>query len=52
MTLSTSPANEALAPIAGFGRSRGGQSINLVDWPEMRAMADAIRTGTMNSYAR
>ncbi len=40
------------APIAGFGRSRGGQSINLVDWPEMRAMADAIRTGTMNSYAR
>lgn len=40
------------APIAGFGRSRGGQSINLVDWPKMRAMADAIRTGRMDSYPR
>ena len=38
------------APIAGFGRSRGGQAINLTDWPSMRAMADAIRTGTMASY--
>lgn len=40
------------APIAGFGRSKGGQSINLVDWPKMRAMAEAIRTGTMGSYPR
>lgn len=40
------------APVAGFGRSRGGQSINLVDWPRMRALADAIRTGAMGSYAR
>lgn len=39
------------APIAGFGRSRGGQAINLVDWPKMRQMSEAIRTGTMHSYA-
>ena len=38
------------APISGFGRSRGGQSINLVDWPRMRSMADAIHNGTMASY--
>ena len=38
------------APISGFGRSRGGQSINLVDWPRMRSMADAIHNGTMAAY--
>lgn len=35
------------APIAGFSRSRGGQAINLVDWPKMRATADGIRHGTL-----
>lgn len=38
------------APIAGFGRSRGGQAINLVDWPKMRSMADGIKNGTLASY--
>ncbi|HHU38199.1 MAG TPA: LCP family protein [Propionibacterium sp.] len=38
------------APISGFGRSRGGQAINITDWPRMRSMANAIRTGTMASY--
>lgn len=38
------------APIAGFGRSAGGQAINLTDWPKMRAMAGAIRDGSMASY--
>ncbi len=40
------------APIAGFGRSRGGQSINVVDWSRMRAMADGIHNGTLASYPR
>ena len=38
------------APIAGFGRSNGGQAINLVDWPKMKELADAIHAGTMSSY--
>ena len=32
-------------------RSRGGQAINLVDWPKMRSMASAIHNGTMASYS-
>lgn len=40
------------APLAGFGRSRGGQAINLVDWAKMRSMAEAINSGRMDTYAR
>ena len=40
------------APITGFGRSAGGQSINLVDWPKMKQLATHLRDDTMDQYPR
>lgn len=38
------------APISGFGTSGDGQSIDIVNEPQLAEMAQAIRTGTMADY--
>lgn len=38
------------APIAGFGRSKGGQSINLVDWAAMGRLSQALADDTMDDW--
>lgn len=39
------------APISGFGTSGDGQSIDIVNEPQLAEMAQAVRTGTMADYA-
>ncbi len=38
-----------MAPISGFGTVNGA-SVNLVDAPQMTALGEAVRTGTMEQY--
>jgi LCP family protein required for cell wall assembly len=38
-----------MAPISGFG-TIGGASVNVVDGPQMAALGEALRTGTMAQY--
>lgn len=39
------------APLSGFGRSPDGQSIDLVNQPQLAEMSQAIKAGTMADYA-
>ncbi len=50
MRISGSDVVSLQAPLAGFGRSKGGQAINLVDWNKMSEMAQHIHAGTMDQY--
>ncbi len=38
------------APVARFGRSASGQSIDIVDQPQLKKMAEALRTDSMAEY--
>jgi hypothetical protein len=38
-----------MAPISGFG-SVNGASVNVVDVPQMTALGEAVRSGTLAQY--
>jgi LCP family protein required for cell wall assembly len=52
LRLTPSDIASVQAPIARFGRSPDGQSIDVVDEAQMKKMADALRTDTMADYVR
>jgi LCP family protein required for cell wall assembly len=54
LSLRLTPADIASvqAPVARFGRSSDGQSIDVVDEPRMRELAAALREDTMDAYVR
>ena len=54
LSLRLTPAEIASvqAPVARFGRSGDGQSIDVVDEPRMRELAAALREDTMEAYVR
>ena len=54
LSLRLTPAEIASvqAPVARFGRSNDGQSIDVVDEPRMKELAAALRGDTMAAYVR
>jgi LCP family protein required for cell wall assembly len=52
LRLSPSDIASVQAPVARFGRSPDGQSIDIVDEAQMRKMAEALREDTMADYVR
>ena len=52
LRLSSSDIASIQAPVARFGRSPDGQSIDIVDEAKMRQLAKALRDDTMADYVR
>jgi LCP family protein required for cell wall assembly len=54
LSLRLTPADivSVQAPVARFGRSPDGQSIDVVDEAQMRQLAEALREGAMAGYVR
>jgi anionic cell wall polymer biosynthesis LytR-Cps2A-Psr (LCP) family protein len=52
LRLSPSDIDSVQAPVARFGRSPDGQSIDIVDEAKMRRLAEALRDDTMADYVR
>lgn len=50
LRLSPSDIVSVQAPVARFGRSPSGQSIDVVDRAQLKKMAEALRTDTMAGY--
>ena len=52
LRLTPSDIASVQAPVARFGRSADGQSIDIVDEAKMKAMARALREDRMGDYVR